>query len=70
MRNLATIREIDEDTSNPFKASTLRQWVFYGESNGFAEVIFRVGRRIYIDLDRFDRWLEEQNQAGGRREGS
>ena len=61
MRNLITVRQLAEDPKNPFKESTIRQWIFFCSSNGFHEVVFRVGRRIYLDVDRLSDWLERQN---------
>lgn len=48
--------------------STLRQWVFYAQDrysadgnkipgNGFDICILRVGRRVLIDLEKFQEWL-------------
>jgi hypothetical protein len=31
--------------------------------NGLAPAIIRVGRRVLIDLDRFDEWLEAQREG-------
>lgn len=57
-------------------ASALRQLIFKAGAtlnargqripgNGLAEAgaIIRVGRRVYIDLDRFDKWLLAQRTA-------
>lgn len=50
-----------------FPENTLRHWI-YGEGwNGSEEWIIRVGRRIYVDLDAFTRWLEAHRGSGKRR---
>ncbi len=36
----------------------MRWWIFHAEKNGFAQVIVRVGGRLYIDRDAFNNWLE------------
>ena len=48
----------------PFSEGQLRWWIFTSASNGLnaANAIVRVGRRVYIDLDRFDDWIEQQNR--------
>lgn len=55
----------------------LRHWVFQSQSriaadgavvegNGFDACLLRIGRRILVDLDRFDAWLNgHRNKAGG-----
>jgi hypothetical protein len=30
--------------------------------NGLASAIIRIGRRVLIDLDRFDAWIEAQRE--------
>ncbi len=56
-KNLRTVRQIAED--NPIiNEATLRWWIFHAAANGFRSCVVRVGRRIYIDVDRFGEWLE------------
>lgn len=38
--------------------SALRQYVFYGEQNGFNTVIRRIGKRIYINVADFNNWVD------------
>ena len=40
----------------------LRHLVFNAQTNGFSNVIQRMGRRILIDEDAFFSWLEEKNK--------
>jgi hypothetical protein len=49
---------------SPFSEAQLRWWIFASGTNGLdaANAIVRVGRRVYIDLDRFDAWIEQQNE--------
>lgn len=64
MRNLTTVREFADST--PFTEGQLRFWIFEAPRNGLAEVgaIVRVGRRLYIDRDAFNRWIDRQNPRG------
>lgn len=57
--NLLSIRELAADPSNPFSEPQIRWWIFQQEQNGFKAVTVRLGRRIYIDLEALDRWLED-----------
>lgn len=43
----------------------LRHLVFYAKSNGFEQVIKRVGRRVLIDEAAFFLWVEQANQKKG-----
>lgn len=60
-RNLQTVTAVA--ASSPFTEAQLRWWIFTSATNGLgtANAIVRVGRRVYIDLDRFDAWIEQQN---------
>ena len=60
-RNLKTVSQFAASTA--FTESQLRWWIFHAEENGMMEAgaVIRVGRRVYIDVDGFDRWLVAQN---------
>ena len=61
-RNLQTI--ISLAAEGPFSEGQLRWWIFMSANNGLdaANAVVRVGRRVYIDLDRFEDWIEHQNR--------
>jgi len=50
-------------SGSPFTEPQVRWWIFNSGTNGLADAgaIVRIGRRIYIDEDGFNRWLDEQN---------
>lgn len=62
-RNLQSVAGLAAD--GPFSEGQLRWWIFTSASNGLdvANAVVRVGRRVYIDLDRFNDWIEQQNRA-------
>jgi len=62
-RNLKTVARFAADS--PFTESSIRWMIFQAEQNGLneAKAIIRVGRRVYIDEDAFDRWLTSQQQG-------
>jgi hypothetical protein len=64
-RNLQTVRGFA--ASGPFSESSLRWYLFNAEQNGMvlAGAVVRCGRRVFIDLDGFDRWLVAQNPGLG-----
>lgn len=60
-RNLQSVAHFA--ASGPFSQDQLRWWIFHAPSNGLSAVgaVVRVGRRVYLDADRFDDWLRLQN---------
>lgn len=61
-RNLQTVTSLATD--GPFSEGQLRWWIFMSANNGLDAVnaVIRVGRRVYIDIDRFEDWIEQQNR--------
>lgn len=59
-RNLKTVAALAAES--PFTEAQLRWWIFQEHNNGLASAgaIVRVGRRVYIDADAFDRWIDDQ----------
>lgn len=64
-RNLKTIRQVVENS--PFSENQVRWWIFNRATNGLeaAGAIKRIGRRIYLDEDALDRWIESQPKTVG-----
>lgn len=60
-RSLRTVAQFAGQT--PFTEPQLRWWIFNAATNGMRQhrVIVRIGRRIYLDPEAFDRWLDAQN---------
>jgi hypothetical protein len=61
-RNLKTVPEFSAES--PFTEGQIRWFIFNARSNGLAQAdaVVRVGRRVYIDVAAFERWIETQNQ--------
>ena len=69
-RRLATVRMVPEIPGYEWlSASVLRHWIFASEDrvgsggavisgNGFARAVIRVQRKILIDLNELDLWIE------------
>jgi hypothetical protein len=48
---------------NPaFPHGSLRWLLFNRQQNGLDRAVVRIGRRIYIDEDKFFQWLDAQNE--------
>ena len=58
-RRLLTVSQWNQYHPWPSPAG-LRHLIFYARSNGFDQVMRRVGRRVLIDESQFFRWLDEQ----------
>ncbi|PHS75567.1 MAG: DNA-binding protein [Rhodospirillaceae bacterium] len=43
--------------------SKLRWWIFHAETNGMSAALIKVGGRVYIDPDQFNKWLEGQRMS-------
>tara|TARA_R110000868_G_scaffold138329_1_gene352311 strand:- start:33045 stop:33293 length:249 start_codon:yes stop_codon:yes gene_type:complete len=57
-KNLRTVKQIVENAQPIITEGKMRWWIFHSETNGFAQVIVRLGGRLYIDRDAFNNWLE------------
>ena len=63
-RNLKSVA--DFASTGPFTEHQLRWWIFNRANNGLdaAKAIVRIGgRRVYIDVDAFERWIDANQQA-------
>ena len=56
-RDLRTIKQVAAERQG-FTESALRGLVFRAPSNGLEPSLVKIGRRVLIDLERFDEWLE------------
>ena len=61
-RNLRTVPSFAAES--PFTEGQIRWFIFNAQSNGLAAeaAVVRVGRRVYVDVGRFERWFDRQNQ--------
>ncbi|MCP4204731.1 MAG: DNA-binding protein [bacterium] len=56
--HLRSVKQIAE--ANPaFTEPSLRWLIFNAQSNGMNSALVRVGRRVLIDVQAFNAWLEE-----------
>lgn len=63
-RNLKSVAEFA--AASPFSEASVRWMLFCAKQNGLAEhkATVKIGRRVYIDPDAFDRWIDsQQSQA-------
>jgi hypothetical protein len=62
-RNLQAVSKFVADSRGAFTEPQIRWHLHNKERNGLAAVggVVKIGRRIYIDLDGFERWIASQN---------
>ena len=65
LENLRTVRQIAE-SSPVFSEASLRWLIFNAKQNGLEPALIRVNRRVLIDLECFNEWLEERRGGGAR----
>ncbi len=59
-KRLATVKQTAAIYS-AFSISSLRWLIFNGKHNGFVKCIRKIGRKVLIDLDQFESWVDEQH---------
>jgi hypothetical protein len=67
-QQLRTVRQMAAElksTTGGFSEGSLRWLIFNCEKNGLDKVLVRVGRKVFIDTQRFNAWLEWQRRRGG-----
>lgn len=62
-KRLATVRQIPA-LYPAFTEASLRWLIFNEASNQFSQCVRRIGRKVLIDLDQFELWID--NQGGAR----
>lgn len=61
-KRLYTVKQTAE-AYPAFSEGGLRHLVFNAQTNGFAACIRRIGRRVLIDADAFEAWIDGQKVA-------
>jgi len=47
--------------------SSLRWLIFNASENGFNHCVRRIGRKVLIDLEKFEEWMDDEAMQGGQR---
>ena len=60
-RELKTVSQFS--SQGAWTEPQIRWWIFQSASNGMDrhKVVYRIGRRVYLDAQAFDRWIDAQN---------
>lgn len=62
--NLRSRQQMLDEFSYPTKGG-LDWLLFHRESNGLNVAVVRIGRRLFIDIERFSEWLESHREVIG-----
>lgn len=59
-RKLRTIEQLAAESGGAFSQAALRWKIFNSKEIGLDPAIVRLGRRVLIDVDEFNRWIEQE----------
>lgn len=59
VKRFATVRQMPEIYPS-FSEASIRWLIFNKNSNGFSACMRKLGKKIIIDLDDFEKWISEQ----------
>lgn len=62
-KRLAPVKKIPIIYPDSFTESAVRWLIFNENQNGFSRCVRRIGRKVLIDLDQFESWIDEQGGA-------
>ena len=66
VKRLATVKQIPELYPGVFTEASIRWLIFNEKQNGFFCCVRRLGKKVLIDLDSFESWIDEQGEGGKR----
>lgn len=58
-KRLSTVKQTAE-LYPAFSLSSLRWLIFNKQANGFSMCVRKIGRKVLIDLDQFEAWVDAQ----------
>lgn len=61
-----SIAQIAEDPNYPFTTAMLRHYLLHRHRNGLEKAVRKVGKRLFLRMDLFDKWIEDQSSKGGK----
>ncbi len=61
--SLRTVAQLADELP-AFDEPAIRRLIFNAEKLGLGYAIVHIGRRVYIDIDAFNRWLDDHRIKG------
>ena len=62
----SSVKKMPEHTKGAFSETSIRWLIFNEKINGFSRCVRRVGRKILINLDEFEKFVEEHAEGGAK----
>lgn len=59
-KRLVPVKEIPKIYPGAFTQSSIRWLIMNEDKNGFSCCVRRLGRKLLIDLDEFESWIDQQ----------
>lgn len=59
-----TIKQIAEDSNYPFTMAMLRNHLLHRHKNGLSSAVRKIGKRLFMRIDLFNAWIENQACRG------
>lgn len=59
-KRLVPVKKIPEIYPGAFTQSSIRWLIVNENKNGFSCCVKRIGRKVLIDLDQFESWIDKQ----------
>lgn len=63
LKNLRTVKGLAAESRGTFTEPALRWLIFKANENGLDAALVRVGRKVLIDVEGFNKWLAGQQKA-------
>lgn len=61
-----SIKQIAESNQYPFSLGQMRHFLMMRHKNGLEGAVRKIGKRLYLRNDLFQKWIESQASQGGR----
>lgn len=65
-KRLVPVKKIPELYPAAFSESSIRWLIFNEKKNGISKCLRRLGRKVLIDLDAFEHWIDQHGQGGAK----
>lgn len=62
-KRLASVKKTSEIYPDAFSESSIRFLIFNEEQNGFQRCVRRIGKKVLLDLEQFEAWIDEQGKG-------
>lgn len=54
------LKQIEQSSKYPFTKGQLDFFMLHRHKNGLSNAVSKIGKRLYVRMDLFDKWIESQ----------